>query len=123
MAEGKCIKIIKSAPYLVVMTAGNTICCCHALRGRGSRNRIWSILFSVLQCHALRGRGSRNLRLYKIIIMKLSHALRGRGSRNTQKGTVWIAVRVTPCEGVGVEIYNSRKNYNTIMSRLARAWE
>ena len=118
----------------------------HALRGRGSRNRLLSQFSKSCVCHALRGRGSRN-RYRQIAPNNLdSHALRGRGSRNfAQHGECMPAV-VTPCEGVGVEIYpvlsggsncyshalrgrgsrnleNKHPKHKEVPSRLARAWE
>ena len=82
MAEGKCIKIIKSAPYLVVMTAGNTICCCHALRGRGSRNLMVFPSYTLHPVTPCEGVG--------VEIIKRMEEMD------------WDIV--TPCEGVGVEM-------------------
>ena len=36
----------------------------------------------------------------------IRHALRGRGSRNAKSVTEIALQRVTPCEGVGVEIHH-----------------
>ena len=41
-----------------------------------------------------------------------SHALRGRGSRNIRRAAKKNYIAVTPCEGVGVEIYNGRIQYH-----------
>ena len=101
MAEGKCIKIIKSAPYLVVMTAGNTICCGHALRGRGSRN------FST----------------YRFLPPSSVTPCEGVGVEICNMTCNTTSKKVTPCEGVGVEIYKTYGGTDTTVSRLARAWE
>ena len=74
--------------------------------------------------HALRGRGSRNCNTGQLIgVRTLRHALRGRGSRNGIPGPLTIIDLVTPCEGVGVEIFTRPERRDFLKSRLARAWE
>ena len=96
----------------------------HALRGRGSRNRLEYPPTCTVVRHALRGRGSRNCNTGQLIgVRTLRHALRGRGSRNGIPGPLTIIDLVTPCEGVGVEIFTRPERRDFLKSRLARAWE
>ena len=53
----------------------------------------------------------------------IRHALRGRGSRNLLVIVYNAHMKVTPCEGVGVEIGSKSDHFVLFRSRLARAWE